>query len=358
MNQRLSQLLAASSITTAGTEVLDINLKDPISRICMYVQLTNASWVPTGHPSISVIQIDLVDGADVLYSLRGQYGQAVSYYQTGQVPYNSVNYTDNGKAKAVIPMYFGRYLYDKILALDPNRFNNLQLKIKHNYALGGATPDAATLEVWADVFDEESISPQGFLMSKSHWTKTLVASTSDYVELPTDYPIRLVMPAAFSNDEEPDINIASVKITEDHDKRVVVDAATHVLLKTFENQYPIYTDYGEGRLIAATNEEFFVTPCKDVQISAFPSEDLDAYINFPWSGGNGRNFMGSAGATINFKTTGRCPHGVFPIPMGRQDEIANWWDVTRLGSARVKMVTGGGDTSSLYELLLQQYRNY
>lgn len=358
MNHRLTELLAAKSITTAGTEVLDVNVRDPISRISIYVQLTNASWVPTGHPAISVVQVDLVDGADVLFSARGQYAQAISFYQTGEIPYNSVNYTDNGKAKAIVPLYFGRYLYDPDLALDPTRFTNLQLKIQHDYSLGGATPDAATLEVWADVFDEEAISPRGFLMSKSHWTKTLVASTTDYVELPTDYPIRLVMPAAFSNDEEPDVNIATVKITEDHDKKVLVNADTHVLLKMYENQYPVYTDYGEGRLIAATNEEFFVTPCKDVQISAFPNQDLDAYINFPWSGGNGRNFMGSAGSTINFKTTGRCPHGVIPIPMGRQNDLANWWDVSRLGSARAKLTTGAGDTSALYELLLQQLRTY
>lgn len=358
MNHRLSELLAATSITTATTDVLDINVKDPISRICIYVQLTNSSWTPTGHPAISIIQVDLVDGADVLFSARGSYAQAISFYQTGQIPYNSINYTDNGKAKAVIPLYFGRYLYDPELALDPARFSNLQLKIQHNYLLGGAVPDAATLEVWADLFDEESVSPRGFLMSKCHWSKTLVASTSDYVELPTDYPIRLVMPAAFSNDEEPDVNIATVKITEEHDKRVVVNADTHVLLKMFENQYPLYIDYGEGRTLAANNIEFFVTPCKDVMLQAQPSVDTDNYINFPWSGGNGRNIMGSGTATITLKSAGRCPHGVIPIPMGRQMEIDNWWDVTRLGSAKVKMTTGAGDTSALYELLIQQLRNY
>jgi hypothetical protein len=257
-----------------------------------------------------------------------------------------------------MPIWFGRHLYDPELALDPSKFHNPQLKIEHNYALGGAVPDACTLEVWADIFDEKKITPSGFLMSKSHWTKTLVASATDYVDLPTDYPIRLVMPAAFSNDEEPDINIDSVKITEDHDKRTLIEAGTLELLQMFEVLYPRWEEYGEGRTLAANNVEFFFTPCKDLQLEAFPSQDQDTYINFPWSGGNGRNIMGSATSTIQINSHGRSPHGVIPIPMGIQEDLNDWWDVTALGSARVKMVTGGGDTSAYYELLLQQLRTY
>jgi hypothetical protein len=357
MNYRQSNLLAATSITTAGTYVLDLNVQDVISRINVIVRLTNSSWTPTGHPALVVTQMDLVDGADSLFSMRGVYAQAVAWYQTKIQPFNYINYTDNGLAVASCPIWFGRYLYDPELALDPKRFTNLQLKIQHNYLAGGAVPDAATLEVWADLFDEKPVSPRGFLSSKSHWTKTLVASTTDYVELPTDYPIRLVMPAAFSNSEEPDINIDNIKITEDFDRKIVLEAGTLELLQMYENAYPVFQEYGEGRTLAANNVSFFVTPCKDVQLSAQPSQDTDNYINFPWSGGNSRYIMGSATSTIQLGIIGRCPHGVIPIPMGRQDMIEDWWDVTKLGSARIKMVTGAGDTSAYYELLLQQLRS-
>lgn len=358
MNYRQSELLAATSIMTAGTKVVDINVKDPISRIMVIVRGRNSSWTPVGHPSLIVSEVELVDGSDVLFSMRGCYAQAVSFYGTRKQPFSYCNYTDNGICNANIPLDFGRRLYDPALALDPTRFNNLQLKIAHNYALGGATPDACTLEVWADLFDEKVPSPVGFLMSKSHWSKTLVASTTDYIELPTDHPIRLVMPAAFSNDEEPDINIDNIKLTEDHDKRTPFEAGTLELLQMFESLWPMYEDYGEGRTAAAANVEFFFTPCKDLQLAAFPSQDTDTYVNFPWSGGNGRNIMGSATATIQVHANGRCPHGVIPVPMGDLDDIEDWWDVPKLGSARAKLVTGAGDTSALYELLLQQLRRY
>lgn len=356
MKYRLSNLLAAESITTAGTKVLDVNVEDVISRISVIVRLTNSSWTPTGHPALVVTQMDLVDGADVIFSMRGVYSQAVAFYQTKEQPFNYINYTDNGEAVAVCPIYFGRHLWDRELALDPKRFSNLQLKIQHNYLAGGAVPDAATLEVWADLFDEDPPSPMGFLMSKTEWTKTLVASTTDYVELPTDYSIRLVMPAAFSNDEEPDINIDNVKLTENHDKRVLLEAGTLELLQMYESRWPWWIEYGEGRTLAANNVEFFFTPCKDLQLEAFPSQDQDTYINFPWSGGNGRNIMGSATSTIQVHSHGRCPHGVIPIPMGRVDEPDDWWSMEGGGSRRIKMVTGAGDTSAYYELLLQQLR--
>lgn len=358
MNYRQSQLLAATSIMTAGTEILDINVKDVISRITVVVRTTNSSWTPTGHPALIVKKVELVDGSDVLFSMRGCYAQAVAFYGTKIQPFNYINYTDNGRACANIPMWFGRFLYDEELAFDPKRFNNPQLKIEHDYALGGAVPDACTLEVWADLFDEKSVSPAAFLMAKSYWSKTLVASTTNYVELPTDYPIRLVMPAVFSNSEETDINLDSFKITEEHDKRTLFECGVLEALQMFEAEYPWWSEYCEGRMTGGSNVPFYFTPCKDLQLQAHPSIDTDNYINFPWSGGNKRNVMGSATATVQIHALGRSPHGVLPIPMGKLFDLNDWWNVTELGSARIKLVTGAGDTSALYELLLQQLRRH
>jgi len=358
MKYRQSQLLAATSIMTAGTKVIDINIKDIISRIVVVVRGVNSSWDPVGHPSLIAKQIDLVDGSDVLHSMRGCYSQGVAFYGTKKQPFNYINYTDKGTCVAAIPIYFGRDLWDPVLALDPAKFNNLQLKIEHDYALGGATPDSATIEVWADIFDEAPTGVLGFLMAKSHWTKTLVASTTDYVDLPTDHPIRLVMPAAKSDDEEPDINIDNIKLSEEHDKRVVIECGVLEALQMFEAQYPVWTEMMEGRLPANANQEFWVTPCKDIQIDPFASQDTDSIIHVPWSGGSGRIINGSVLTTFNANVTGRSAHGIIPLPMGRLEEIGDWWDTPSLGSALIKMVTGPGDTSALYELLLQQYRKY
>jgi len=44
--------------------------------------------------------------------------------------------------------------------------------------------------------------------------------------------------------------------------------------------------------------------------------------------------------------------------MGDINEIEDAWQVQSLGSARIELTTGAGDTSSVYQLLLQQIRNY
>ena len=358
MKFRQSELLSATSIMTAGTKVIDINIKDVISRFTVMIKTTNDDWTPVGHPALIAKQIDLVDGSDVLHSMRGVYSQAAAFYGTGKQPHNYINYSDNGAGKAVIPVYFGRNLWDQELALDPSQFNNLQLKIEHDYALGGCTVSACTIEVWADIFDDKPSDLKGFLTAKSHWTKTLIASTTDYVDLPTDHPIRLVMPAAFSNDEEPDINIASIKLSEEQDKRVVIDAGVRELLQMFEADYPVISELMEGKTVTNTDVEFFLSACKDIQIFPMATADSDGIMHGSWSGGNGRVIDSSVGAEFSARVQGRSMHGVIPIPMGRKEVIADWWNTPELGNARIKMVTGAGDTSSLYELLLQQYRKY
>lgn len=358
MKYRTSELLSAESITTAGTKTVEIKTQDVISRITAIVRLTNASWTPTGHPALVVSTIQLVDGSEVLFSMRGVYAQALAWYGSKRQPFNYINYTDNGLAVAEIPIYFGRDLWDREFALDPKRFNNLQLKITHNYALGGAAPDAATLEVWADIFDEDQPSPMGFLRAESLWSQTLVASTYYHIDLPTDYDIRMLLPAAFSNSEEPDINIDAVRLTENQDKNILFDMGTLELLQMYEAGWPVFQEYGEGRTLAANNVSFFVTPCKDVQLSAQPSQDQDTYINFPWSGGNSRYIMGSATATIQLGIVGRCPHGAFPLPLGDPNEPDTWWKVDPSGSRKTRLYTGGGDTSAYLELLMQQMKPY
>lgn len=358
MKHRLAQLLSAESILVAGTKTIDIKTQDIISRLTAIVRLTNSSWVPTGHPALVVTNIQLVDGSEVLFNMRGVYAQAMAFYGTKQQAFNYINYTDNGLAVAEIPIYFGRRLWDREYALDPKRFNNLQLKITHSYLLGGAVPDAATLEVWADIFDEDQPMPVGMLRAESLWSKTLVVSTIDEIQLPTDLDIRLLCPAAFSNSEEPDINIDAVRLTENADKNVLLDAGVLELIQMYEDQWPPIIEYGEGRTLANTDITFFLTPCKDIVLGAFATQDSDAIIHYPWSGGNARIIDGSLTATINLLINGRCPHGVFPLPLGEIDKPDTWWHVDPSGSRKCRLTTGPGDVTCYYELLMQQAKPY
>ena len=358
MKYRQQQLLAAESITTAGTKVLDIKIPDIISRLTAKISLTNSSWTPTGHPACAMINMSLVDGGDVLHNARGKFARAMAHYGTKRAPFAYANYTDNGIANVVFPIYFGRKLWDRELALDPKRFTNLQLKMQHNYLLGGAVPDAATLEVWADMFDEDQPSPRGYLAAQSIWSKTYVASTYDYPNLPMDAPIRFVYVAAASDVEEPDINISSVRITEKSGKTIIYDTDVLTHLQTVESLWQAYEEWMEGRTLANTDITFYQTAQKDVIYALSSSQDSDGYINQIWSGGGIRKVNENATVTVMARASGRCPHGVIPFPMGDPDEIESWWKVSKEVNPEIRIGTGAGSTAAQYELLVEQMRSY
>lgn len=358
MKYRQQQLLAAESITTAGTKVLDIKIPDIISRLTAKMSLTNSSWTPTGHPACAMINMSLVDGGDVLHSARGKFTRAIAHYGAKTVPFAYANYTDNGVSNVVFPIYFGRKLWDKDLALDPKRFTNLQLKLQHNYLLGGAVPDAATLEVWADLFDEDPPSPRGYLSAQSVWAKTYVASTHDYPNLPMDAPIRFVFVAAASDVEEPDINISNVKITEHAGKTIIynTDVLTH--LQTVEALWQACDEWMEGRPVTTTDTTFYQTAQKDVIYALAISQDSTSYANQVWTGGGIRKIYAGSVATLMARVSGRCPHGVTPFPMGDPDDIESWWKVSKELTPEIDITTGAGSTAAQYELLVQQLRSY
>ena len=186
MNHRWSELLAAETITAAGTKTIDIDLVDPITRISVMVKLTNNGSTPTAHPAAAITRIEIVDGSDILASLSGYECQALSFYHARQNPYANLIYLNDVMALMEYDIYFGRWLYDPEIAFDPKQFKNPQIKITHNLALGGSVPDSMDLRVRADVFDEKVITPLGFLQNKEIYSYSLASSGNEYIDIPTD----------------------------------------------------------------------------------------------------------------------------------------------------------------------------
>ena len=359
MKYRTANLMAATSIVPAGTTTINITGTDIISRITAIVRLTNNSWVPTGHPAMAITSLQLVNGSDVLHSMPGGYSQAMAFYSSGKIPYNNVSYTANGSARACIPIYFGRYLWDPKYALDPSKFKNLQLKIQHNYLLGGAVPNTATLEVWVDYFNDNPPSPIGFLTAKSIWSHTMVAGETNYVLLPQDYPIRLLAPAVHSLTEEPDVNLDNFQIDEASGKIILSQITTMNHLRMMESLFPDFREVGDGMGVTTTDRHFYFAPEKNLRVDFLTAVDSASVQNQAWSGGGMVNLYQSAGVACNTKASGRCPFGVIPIPMGIMEDDTTWYDTTQASSPRIMLVNGApGVVGPDYELLAQQARTY
>lgn len=360
MNYRQATLLATTQITTAATKPIELNGLDPISRIMAVVELTNNGNNPTNHPLAAVTKIEIVDGSEVISSMTGYGAQSMSYYDNGRMPHNELNYEDNGVARVAVPLNFGRRLYDPDLNLDPSKFNNLQLKISHDYSLGGCSPDNAYLRVIADMFDEKRPSPVGYLQSKEIFSYTPATSGIEYIGLPVDNNIRKIIVMNVNDNEEPDVEFESVVIDENKGKRVLVDCQTMDLIRSEAELYGRFTEYFSGHLAATTDDEFWLSACKDIQVGGLCDAN-DKILTFTWSGGRSRVFYGSAATYFGCIVSGRCPHGAVPILFGDQLDPGDWWNLDNVGEARLKLTARSSaaiDTEKTTDVLVQSLQRY
>ena len=355
MFYRLASILAPEAANTAGTKTIDINLADPISRLTVQIKGLNNGTTITAHPAKMISKIEVVDGSDVLFSLSGVECQAVNYYDKGKMPFNVVNYCNDAYAIATFELNFGRYLWDPILALDPKKFVNPQLKITHNKASGGCAPDAAELSVFAHIFDEKEITPTGLLMNKEQYGYTLSAGANEHIDLATDYPYRKLLLQSMSTSLQPWQQYNQIKLDQDNGKRVIINDEKTSNLSKLIAPWPIFQETIE----APTKNGTQTIPCaaayERVAVLTGMAADADAYLTQTYGGSI--KVADSAAAVVDMIVSGFCPHSTFCLPFGLQDDPADWFDVAAIGSLKLSL-KAGSSASGTCEVISQQLRSY
>jgi len=362
MNYRLATVLAREAVAADGTKVIDLNLADPVSRfeIC-YESTAVGSGQADHHAAKCVTKIELVDGSDVLYSLSGQEAQAVDFYHNRKEPANQSKYLVGYNAEMVFNMNFGRFLWDPTMAFDPGKFTNPQLKITIDLGAGGVQSVAGFLTVVAHIFDGKTVTPTGFLMHKEIKNYGLGSASHEYTDLPTDYPYRKLFIAAQTEDVEMTGLLNTIKLSEDNDRKIPFNLTAKELLRYIVGQCPIYR---ESLILSAggPSANFYCTPCHNIKAVATSFEvSNNPYTITLHSGDGGKGIIYGEGTLTNMIITveGYAPHGAMEIPFGLQDDPADWYDVTALGSLRLDILSiTGRTTADLVQIFLQQLRNY
>jgi hypothetical protein len=267
-----------------------------------------------------------------------------------------MNYVTGVQCAATFELNFGRYLYDELLAFDPTKFNNPQLRITHNLAAGGSTPTTAYLSVFAHCFDEKAAKPVGFLMSKEQDTYTLVASAKQGVDLAVDIPYRFLLIKSLTAGKNPHENFNKIKLSEDNDARVIInEESTSDLVKLLQ-EYPRIV---EGILTYDLDgeETIYCTPayleCNVGQGMAAADTALFADQGY----GGAFDATGTANQLAQWLVTGHMPHGALLIPMGKKDVVEDWYDVAKVGSLKLTITAGSG-ASGTCEIFSQQLKKY
>jgi hypothetical protein len=302
-------------------------------------------------------KIEVVDGSEVVYSLTGVQAQALAYYAQRAMPHNTLNYVNDEQAQAAFSLPFGRWLWDREIALDPKRFKNLQLKVSYDLDAGGSAPDAGQFEAVGWLFDQQKINPVGVLTAKQHYGYTLSASAYETVQLPVDLPIKLLMVEALTADKQPHDQYNELRLDEDNDKRVVFDQQTSDLLKYLAPEMPVIV---EGlRSVPTTSEvNHFITPGYMVAAAITGMDDYLTYgAIYSINGGALGVKAANAGYNINAVVRGLCPHNALGIDFGDGADFEDWWDVRALKSARLRIKAGSG-ASGTCNVVTQQFKRY
>lgn len=217
-------------LTDAGTHTIDISPVDPITELLVNLWADNGGTKNLGSPIPRIItKIEVVDGADVLFSMDGRLACALFYNLTGVMPELSIAEAPGYTQSANIPLRFGRWLWDPIFALDAKRFKNLQLKITWNLtAVNGVGGDgfisgSAHLTVIAKVMEGLATPPAAFLMHKDQYSWTTGASGDERIALPTDYPYTMLMIRVYDDGVNMSANFTNIKLNVDFDRFIAID---------------------------------------------------------------------------------------------------------------------------------------
>jgi hypothetical protein len=244
-----------------------------------------------------------------------------------------------------------------MLALLPRNYKNLQLRVQSTMADGGVAPTATKLDVWALCFDEKVPSPIGLLTAREIKQYTMGSASHEYTDLPIDQKIRKLMVKALVAGTEANQVLSHLKLSEDNDRHIIVDADSDVVGWMFSDEN-IKIHEGFYFQNDASQRNYYCTPTSKVYGTA--SEMTAAASGyFAIIDGDGGRVKIDGSAAINGQTVleGFYPNGVFSIPMGDQNEIDDWFDPAGLKNLRLDLLSASGMSNNA-EIILQQLRLY
>lgn len=356
MNHRLVTLEALTTYSADTTRIIDINLVDPISALIFDLEVHNsAAGSMTNHPVACMTKVELVDGSNVLFSLSGPELEALDWYEHKTFRSN-YNYALAGSYVCrFIGYQFGRYLWDPRFALDPKRFANPQLKVSLDYDAGGLSPTYNKLGIWAAVFDQKAVSPEGFLMTKEIKSKTETGAGHDYTDMPLDYPYRKLLIRSQKAGTEPNALLSNFKLSEDHDKRIPYNHGTEDILRAIMAQYP---PVEETYFFALDTSQRYLMIAPTTRVTGWDTVWGETSVArapalYDGDGGRLKVIAGVVGLNDMIGVQGWLPHGTWAIPFGDQDDPADWYNVSGIGSLRLDITVVGAET---HQIIGQQLR--
>jgi len=353
----------------AQTVITDIDLTDPITAIIIRGSAVNGgtsnlkNWI-----NDVVTAIEIVDGSDVLISINLKQAQALHFYTPNAgVPILRPSEEASGTQTEGAMILFGRYLYDKIYALDPTKFTNPQIKVTINLAAVrdvGATGFLSgnfSLNIIARIMEGLEAAPLGLIMQKEIYSWAPAASGDETIDLPRDYPYKSLLIGTYTKFSDIEITLPKLKLTLDEGKSIPFDIDTKDYWEENVQRYGKMSYRHDmltynGQLIDYILHHDPVLSLKSLSANRF------FWVNYEWSGRAQIRVSDSAGAAVNAAeivralVTGSSPHGTMIYTFGDGIDVADYLSVAELKS--IKLIASQGSASGNADIVLQQLRPY
>jgi len=236
---------------------------------------------------------------------------------------------------------------------------NLQLRVTVNPVLCEAGVASGDLAVYADVFDEQVPTPSGFLMSKEHYSSVMGQTGAyQYIDIPTDFPIRHMLIQGYRSAKEPWNQVAEARLDEENVKRIPFDwnlESYHEIRKQHDTPVQEHisgqAEPGGTALYACPTDYWAALVC-------MPMDGMGDF-QYPANHPGGLFTIVSDGSTsLMGIVKGWLPNHCFSFPFGFQKDISDWYDVTKLGSVRLRLRAGTYNANGTWAVVLQQNRSY
>lgn len=243
MRNRKVCLVHDQVLDASGTEIYNLDFSHPILAIILGLKGRRYDRSNTNNPRIEryVSKVEVVDGSDVLFSMTMEQLCALQFYALNGLPYHSITchtYVDGNRIWARIQ--FGRDNSDNEFMLDPKRFVNPQLKVTYAFTESAAhwTADAQKLTVDALLCENPTREAAGFFMAKNIYEWLSAASGDHTIDMPRDYPWRLLLMQSRDATTPFYGQISKIKISCDIDRFVPFNEYAR------DNHYENFAKYG------------------------------------------------------------------------------------------------------------------
>lgn len=353
-------------LADSGQVVCDIKVKDPITALWIEVRATNGATDNVANVVADTVDsIEVIDGAEVLFSMTGKEFFAYSCYRLGYVPYNLITELGSNVQNLFGAILFGRWLGDRQIAFDPSKFSNPQVRVKWNLAntrAVGATgflSGSGTLTVIADIM-EGAPSPSHYIMAKEHYSFTTAASGTEYIDLPTDYPMKGLMLRSYKATEGGLAGLSNIKLSCDQGKFIAFD-----MRKTdWQRLITLLTQPFHYKHIFHGKDTDVAYPLlKQDEAMSFAPETGDnviAYLNYGIGEGALDVYVAGSAQTNRINITsiveGWLPMAAAYKSLGEYDDPETYLDLSSFKSARLELTQDSASAAA--SVVIEQLKSY